>query len=133
MMETIDLVLDQDNELLFNVKVEGAKQATTIVRLVCESADQVHHVFVGKPISHDVVQFKVPPMTGRLDEGTYAGSVEVLIENRYFRPVNFNLKFKTDMKVVAEVIEKKTNLTPVNVSDRQLSLRERYEIKKNIK
>jgi hypothetical protein len=39
-----------------------------------------------------------------LQEGTYSARVEVLIENRYFSPVQFQINFKKALKVVAESI-----------------------------
>lgn len=109
-LETIDVAVDENNELLFRVKVEGIDQAPAKVRLVCEGSD-VSFVFNGKTTDEDgLIQFDVPPMTGKLKEGKYVTSVEVLVENRYFTPVQFNMNFKKPVSVVAEsvnVVQKK--------------------------
>lgn len=105
MMETIDLDVEEPNELLFKVKVEGVEPAPAKVRLVCESGD-LAYMFLGRPTGDEgVVQFLLPILKGKLKEGTYPSKVEVLIENRYFAPVLFNINFKQAIKVVAEAVQ----------------------------
>jgi hypothetical protein len=105
MLETIDLDIEEASELLFKVKVEGIEPAPAKVRLVCEAGD-IAMMFNGHPTAEEgVVQFLLPPMKGRLKEGNYLSRVEVLIENRYFVPVQFNINFKRAVKVVAEAIQ----------------------------
>lgn len=104
MLETITLDSEENNELLFRVKVEGAEQAPASVRLVCENGDMAF-MFNGRSISNDgLVQFNVPVMSDKLKEGVYHAKVEVLIENRYFAPVQFQVHFKKAVKVVAEAV-----------------------------
>jgi len=103
-LETIDLDNEEANELLFKVKVEGIEQSPAKVRLVCES-DDMDYVFHGSPTPDEgVVQFVLPPLKGKLKEGQHLSRVEVIIENRYFAPVQFNINFKQAVKVVAEAI-----------------------------
>lgn len=103
MLETLDLDLEESQELGFKVAVEGA-EAPAKVRLVCESGD-LAFMFNGFPTSEPgVVHFNIPVMKDKLKEGVYLSRVEVLIENRYFAPVQFNLNFKKAVKVVAEAI-----------------------------
>ena len=102
LLETIELDVEESNELLFKVKVEGVEQAPAKVRLVCEVGD-VAYMFHGHSTSEEgVVQFMLPVMKDKLKEGTYLSRVEVLIENRYFAPVQFNTHFKKTVTVVAE-------------------------------
>jgi hypothetical protein len=102
--ETVTLDMEEANELAFKIKVEGASTPAK-VRLVCESPE-VSYMFVGRGTGEDgVVQFVIPQMKGKLQEGTYAARVEVLIENRYFSPVQFQLNFKKTMQVFAESIQ----------------------------
>lgn len=153
LLETVSLDSDESNELLFKVKVEGADQAPAKVRLVCEAKD-VSYMFEGTCSSagEDIVQFDVPALKGKLAEGTYPARVEVLIDNRYFVPVRFNMTFKRAVTVVAEamtVVPKKvaTSVTvtaaPIVVKEkivqvvapvpqRRSTLRERMAGKKNI-
>mgnify|MGYP003351327666 FL=1 len=70
-----------------------------------ESSD-MSYMFAGRATQEDgVVQFNIPQMKDKIDEGTYAARVEVLIENRYFSPVQFQLNFKKPVKVFAESIQ----------------------------
>lgn len=103
-LETIVLDAEENNELLFKVKVEGADNVPAKVRLVCESGE-LAYMFNGYSTSTDgVVAFNLPPMKDKLKEGVYASRIEVLIENKYFAPVEFNINFKKVVKVVAESI-----------------------------
>lgn len=49
LLETIDLDIEESNELLFKVKVEGADPAPVKVRLVCESGDMAY-MFNGQSV-----------------------------------------------------------------------------------
>lgn len=98
----VDLDLDESNELDFKIKVEGIAPTNAKVRLVCES-EEVSFMFNGHSTNEvDVVQFVMPKMKDRLQEGTYPARVEVLIDNKYFVPVQFNISFKKAITVVAE-------------------------------
>jgi hypothetical protein len=105
LLETIDLDIEEHNELAFRIQIEGAGGSPAKVRLVCEQGD-MSYMFAGKRTNEDgVIQFVLPPMKDKLTEGEYASRVEVLIENRYFSPVQFTIKFKKTMKVVAEHVQ----------------------------
>lgn len=103
LLETISLDSEENNELLFKVKIEGA-DGPAKVRLVCETGD-VAFMFNGQPIGDDVVAFNLPVLKDKIKEGTYLSRVEVLIENRYFAPVQFQINLKKTVKVVAESIK----------------------------
>jgi len=103
LLETISLDSEENNELLFKVKIEGA-DGPAKVRLVCETGD-VAFMFNGQPIGDDVVAFNLPVLKDKIKEGTYLSRVEVLIENRYFTPVQFQINLKKTIKVVAESIK----------------------------
>lgn len=100
--DNIELKLDEANELLFKVTIQGANAAPAKVRLVCENGD-MSYMFAGQETDDGEIRFVIPEMKGQLKEGeSYEGRVEVLIENRYFAPVEFDMTFKQSMKVVAE-------------------------------
>jgi hypothetical protein len=62
-------------------------------------------MFNGRSAGGDgLIQFNLPVMKDKLREGIYLARVEVLIENRYFSPVQFQVNFKKAVKVVAEAI-----------------------------
>jgi len=102
--EVITLDSEEINELAFKLKVEGADSPVK-VRLVCENGD-MSYMFAGRGTSEDgIVQFVVPQMKNKLQEGTYPARVEVLIDNRYFIPVEFQMHFKKTMQVFAESVK----------------------------
>lgn len=104
LLETVDLDLDESNELKFKIKMEGNVSSPAKVRLVCEDEDFAY-VFKGYGTSEmDVVQFNLPRMENKIKEGTYNARVEVLVENRYFAPLQFQINFKKSISVVAEAV-----------------------------
>jgi hypothetical protein len=104
---TYDMDLDEEHELLFRVQVEGASGPAR-TRLVCER-NGIGFMFSGKLTDEkDVVQFVVPAMNGRLDEGNYKARVEVLVDNRCLSPLEFELRFKRRVFVTAESISMPT-------------------------
>lgn len=99
--ETIELDIDEENELLFKIHVEGADQPAK-VRLVCETSD-VSFMFYGSPTEQDgVVQFLIPELKNKTKEKLMESKIEVLIGNKYFVPVEFNIDLKQKTKVFAE-------------------------------
>jgi hypothetical protein len=116
--EVIALDMEETNELLFKVKVEGTDVAPARVRMVCEAGD-MSYMFHGSGTEDEgVVQFVIPPMQNKIGEGQYQSRIEVLIENRYFSPVQFNIDFKKPVKVMAEslsnTVTKKANQISVS-------------------
>ena len=102
--ETIALDIDESNDWTFKIKMEGAASAPAKVRLVCEGEDFAY-MFNGYGTGEDeVVQFTLPRMDRKISEGTYAARVEVLVDNRYFAPLQFQINFKKTLSVVAESI-----------------------------
>lgn len=89
----VSLDSNQQNELLFKVTVEGTRPAANKVRLVCEGVDGISIMFHGRSIDRmGLVRFNIPPLRGVLPEGTYAGRLEVLVDDRYFAPVKFGIR-----------------------------------------
>ena len=103
--ETIELDLEESNDLTFKIKMEGTAMAPAKVRLVCENEDFAY-MFNGYGTGEDeVVQFTLPRMDKKINEGTYNARVEVLVDNRYFAPLQFQINFKKTLSVVAEAIQ----------------------------
>lgn len=106
--EAITLDIDESNELAFKIKMEGTASSPAKVRLVCEGKD-FSYMFNGYGTGEpEVVQFTLPQMSSKILEGTYNARVEVLVENRYFAPVQFQINFKKTLSVVAESIQVKS-------------------------
>ena len=111
---SIDLDIEESNELLFKIKIEGTDPSPAKVRLVCESsAGEISYMFSGQADQDDNISFNIPPMINKLKEGNYTGKIEVLVENRYFSPMQFEINFKKTMKVVAESLQVVKKTAPV--------------------
>ena len=106
-MEVIELDINESNELTFKVQIEGADNIPANIRLVCE-AEEMDFVFKARPSREvNTFDFALPSMKSKLKEGTYKGRVEVLLENKYFSPIEFEMSFKQSVKVMAESISRK--------------------------
>lgn len=102
-MSEVELFLDQDNELRFQVAIEGSRPGSPKYRLNFEAKD-ISYSFNGQADAAGEITFNVPVMKNILKEGTYKSSLEVLIDDRYFAPLTFDAKFKQEMKVTAESV-----------------------------
>ena len=107
--DRVVLKIDEVNDLTFKIRLEGDVSSPAKVRLVCENSEQdVSYMFKGYGTGEDeVVQFTIPRMDGRLSEGAYRARVEVIVENKHFVPLTFDVDFKRSVSVVAEAIQVK--------------------------
>lgn len=129
-VETVTLDSDESNELLFKVNIEGHVVGPAKVRLVCES-DDMSYMFPGRPADDGLVQFLLHKAAG-MKEGTYPARVEVLIENRYFIPVEFNIELKKVVQVFAEavkVVPRQSQRQDIKVSAAPIIVKPRVEPK----
>ena len=110
-METIELDPEETNELLFRVQIEGADPSPAKIRMICES-DDGGVVFNSKPGPDGLVRFDIPSLKGRLSEGTHPARVEVMIENKFFVPIEFNVHLKKKVVVVAESVVARRPVQP---------------------
>ena len=104
-MSNISLYLDQDNELRFNVSIEGSKPGTPRYRLVLEGND-LSYAFKGQQSAPGEVAFLVPSMKNVLKEGTYKADLEVMVDDRHFVPLSFDAQFESSVRVTAESISR---------------------------
>lgn len=105
-METINLNLEEINELSFKLRVEGRASGRVSARLYCESENGVMHAFSGQFNSEpETVTFKLSQMNKIMSEGCYPAWVEVLIENKQFVPARFNIKFAKPVEVQVESLQ----------------------------
>lgn len=103
--DVVELKLEQENELSFKVVVQGATTRPSAVRLVCEGPD-MSYVFKGQPEDDGTMCFRVPPMGKHLlPETAYDCSVEIMVDGRFFKPVQFPVVFKADVKCVVENLQ----------------------------
>lgn len=125
-MSDIALFLDQDNELRFNVSIEGSRPGAPKYRLVLEGND-FSYAFRGQQASPGEVAFLIPSMKSILKEGKYRADLEVMIDDRHFVPLSFDALFESSVRVTAESIsrpvQKKVGVTATIVSSAQPAAR----------
>ena len=105
-MTTIDLMIDEENELTFQVQIEGTRPGTSKCRLMLESKD-MSLAFDGQS-SGDEVSVTLPPLDHVLKEGTYDMTLEVVVDDRFFEPLKLQGAFEKRLKVTAEAVIVKT-------------------------
>ena len=99
--ESIELMIDERNELRFKVAISGTAQ-NAIVRLVCEN-EGLNFMFDGKQ-DGDEILITLPALDGKIKEGKYNARLEVMVESRYFVPLEMKLDFKKPVVVIAESV-----------------------------
>ena len=134
-MNSIDLNLDEENELTFQVNVEGTRPATAKCRLAIQN-DDLSLLFEAEKFDDDNVSVVLPPLKHVLKEGEYNMTLEVIVEDKYFTPLSIVGNFEKSIKITAESVSKKKkpklNATAslVNRKARKKVLSEKKEVKK---
>lgn len=113
-MNRINLDLDNENEMTFNVVIEGTRPGEPLCRLMIENED-LSFSMQGDFLPNDEVSIIVPPLKGILKEGSYDSYLEVLVDDRVFIPLEMKIDFEQSIKVVAENVKRKKR-TPVKAS-----------------
>ena len=113
-MDKIDLDLDNENEMTFNVVIEGTRPGEPLCRLMIENEDMSFSM-QGDFLPNNEVAIIVPPLKGMLKEGSYDSYLEVLVDDRVFIPLEMKINFEESVKVMAETVRRKKR-TPVTAS-----------------
>ena len=113
-MDRIDLDLDNENEMTFNVVIEGTRPGEPLCRLMIENEDMSFSM-QGDFLPNNEVAIVVPPLKGILKEGSYDSYLEVLVDDRVFIPLEMKINFEESVKVMAETVRRKKR-TPVKAS-----------------
>ena len=105
-MSKINLMIDEENELTFQVQIEGTRPGTAKCRLMLES-NSMSLAFEGQS-SNDEVSVTLPPLDHILKEGVYDMTLEVVVDDRFFEPLKLQGEFEKRLKVTAESVKVKT-------------------------
>ena len=124
-MSNIDLLLDEENELTFSLTIEGTRPAEAQCRLVVESQD-LSLVFDSVEYSGDEVTVVLPPLKHVLKEGEYNMDLEVIVEDKYFKPLSMVGKFEKSLEIKAKpaiknrkkAVQPKVTLSEVKVKNK---------------
>lgn len=103
-MEKLELKLDEANGLIFEVNITGAdsEEAEPKYRFFC-GTNSMELVVEGRSVDGKVY-VDIPVLKGVLNEGVYPARLEVLVEDRYFTPLEMNVEFKKSLMVTAESV-----------------------------
>ena len=112
-MSNIDLLLDEENELTFSLTIEGTRPAEAQCRLVVESQD-LSLVFDSVEYNGDEVTVVLPPLKHVLKEGEYNMDLEVIVEDKYFKPLTMVGNFEKSLEIKAKpmIRSKKKEIKP---------------------
>ena len=114
-MQDINLDLDKENELVFKLSIVGTKPASTKSRFMLES-DSFSLVFPASKHESGEVSILIPPLENVLAEGKYAGSLEVIVDDKVFTPMKIETAFKKSVNVMAEVVTARSQPTTLEIS-----------------
>ena len=108
-MAEVEFKLDEHHELAFTVDITGNTKVDSIpqIRFVCEGPDKVLYSFEGVYSKDSQVEIEIPPMKGKMPEGVYSSRLEVILEDKYFVPLELEVNFIKPTSVVAEIIQVK--------------------------
>tara|TARA_R110002124_G_scaffold84611_5_gene220150 strand:- start:747 stop:1241 length:495 start_codon:yes stop_codon:yes gene_type:complete len=123
-MSNIDLLLDEENELTFALKIEGTRPATAKCRLVLENKD-MSLVFNSDTYNGEEVSVVLPPLGHVLKEGQYNMNLEVIVEDKFFKPLTLVGNFEKSISIVAETVAKKKEVLKPQVSLSNVSVKRR--------
>jgi hypothetical protein len=95
-------MIDEENELTFQVQVEGTRPGKAKCRLMLESKNMML-TFEGQSTG-DEVAVTLPPLDHIIKEGTYDMTLEVVVDDRFFEPLKLQGAFEKRLKVTAEAV-----------------------------
>ena len=101
-MSTIELMIDEENELTFQVQIEGTRPGKAKCRLMLESK-RMMLAFEGQS-DGDEVSVILPPLDHIIREGTYDMTLEVVVDDRFFEPLKIQGAFEKRVRVTAESV-----------------------------
>ena len=102
-MSSIDLSLDNNNEIIFQINIEGSSPALPSCRYLIEG-NEMSFAFPGEIEKNGVVRVNVPPLEKVLREGSYKSGLEVIVDDRVFVPLEIEVNFEKSVRVTAEAI-----------------------------
>jgi len=113
-MSDIDLLLDEENELTFQLSIEGSRPAQAICRLAIDNKNMTL-LFESKKSQSGEVEVTIPSLNHILNEGIYDMTLEVIVDDKYFTPLTLKGNFENSIKVTAEAVvrNKKSNVSAI--------------------
>lgn len=100
-MSNINLLLDEENEITFALTVEGTTNSPAKCRLLVEK-DDMTLMFEPNYFQNDEVSVTIPPLKHIFKEGNCELNLEVIVEDKYFRPLSMPAYLEKSVEVMAE-------------------------------
>lgn len=129
MSDSIQLNPSEDNELCFEISIEGSTTKESLDKsifrfhLAEKSANGMSYTFPATKTGLGAIQVVIPQLSHVIKEATsYVGSLEVIIGGQYFVPQTVNVNFSRPLKVEAKGIvvnNKQETLTETKQVDNQ--------------
>ena len=111
-MSNFDLFIDDDNEIKFDVQIEGTESGSVSSKLVIETGSGFEVGFEASKVTGNEIHFVVPSMKNVLREGNTPARLEVFIDDRRFVPLDLVVGLKKSVKVEAAVRTTRTVKSP---------------------
>ncbi len=119
-MSAIDLLLDEENELTFQLNIEGNSPGSAKCRLKLENKE-VGLLFESYSQQKGEISVMLPPLSHVLEEGEYKMVLEVVVDDKFFEPLTLTGNFEKSVKVTAESVVRTSNRKKTSVSASVLS------------
>ena len=111
-MSHFELFIDDDNEIKFDVTIEGTDSGSVSSRLVLETKSGYEVGFDAVKMASDEIHFVVPSLKNVLKEGSTAARLEVFIDDRRFVPLDLVVDLKKSVKVEAVIKTTRVHRSP---------------------
>ena len=98
-MSDFDLILDDENELKFAVTIEGAEKGKPSARLHLSTNKGYDLIFEGESDGSGELSVVVPPLKNVISEGAYDAELEVIIDDRVFKPLSLTANFAGALQI----------------------------------
>jgi len=127
-MDKVKLFLDQDNELRFQVQIEGSSKGETACRYLIETDDYSFSLPGFYDDEGDVV-VNIPALKTMIKEGVYSSHLEVFVDDRLFIPLEIKTEFENSVAVVAKPIVETRKKTSVKASAKLITASKKAKLR----
>ena len=103
-MSDLDLLLDEENEISFQLNIEGTQPGTAKCRLAIDGDHGMGLLFESDKVSNGEVTFTLPALKHVLKEGTRDLRLEVIVDDKFFEPLTLKGNFEKRVSVTAEAV-----------------------------
>lgn len=102
----INIDYDKTNELKFTLDVTGHIGSIDEIRFILNKEDK--KIVYGGHLEEGIVTVKLDHLNEIFDPGEYRYSLEIIIGNQYFKPIEDSINLKRGVKVISSVLEAKS-------------------------